>query len=256
MKRIAIAIVLALSIVTVEFGAHLYLSLTVFGPDVDAELLREFAKITSHLDENGIWRYDDFSGIYYHVDHGLRRTIGQPVIFRHTIWLFGNSAVFDAYVADRDTIAARLQADLPNIRVVNMGINGVTAAQEYLYLRQTPVQPGDIVIFMDGVEELNRPCSSPRLAFIQVLCNTLTNQYPPQNIAKWQKVEDETRRYARLRGAMFIHLIQATYNNVLAAFPGKHLYLPDGGFVDSCCHLNANGDRLVADQIFQVLSEF
>ncbi len=156
------------------------------------------------------------------------------------------------FVPDADTIASRLQARLPTERIVNEGAVGIAISEEYILLTRADIKSGDMIIFMDGAEEHVPYCTSP-LAVLQVLCSTLTDAYPPQNIAKWQRIGSAASAYAYTHGATFVHFVQAWRPPVLANFPGIHLYSPPADFVDEG-HLNADGDAIVAREIYSAIT--
>ncbi|MEW6386052.1 MAG: hypothetical protein AB1491_00830 [Thermodesulfobacteriota bacterium] len=102
--------------------------------------------------------FKDFQGKYFNITDGRRRTTGQPEDFQHRVLLFGGSAMFGQEVPDGHTIASYLQQILnerlgTRYKVENYGTVAMNAAQQTERLLNTPVHPGDIVIFYDGVND-------------------------------------------------------------------------------------------------------
>lgn len=101
---------------------------------------------------------NDFTGEWFTIKNGQRATTGQPATFKHTVHLFGGSTVYNSEVPDNLTIASQLQTMLneksPNTyKVENWGASSVKASQQLERLRTINVQPGDVVIFYDGVND-------------------------------------------------------------------------------------------------------
>jgi hypothetical protein len=104
----------------------------------------------------------DFAGKYFNVKDGKRKTCYQPSVYKHTVFLFGGSTVFCQEVPDEDTIASHLQmmflANGKNdVIVENYGMVSMIAAQQTDRLLQTPLNPGDVVIFFDGFNDVIYP---------------------------------------------------------------------------------------------------
>ncbi|HEY7160549.1 MAG TPA: SGNH/GDSL hydrolase family protein, partial [Acidobacteriota bacterium] len=172
---ISIVVLLAL----LEFSARLYL--TEFSPPRNHYEFRKTCpapyKNASYFSEKFIsesfhqpshWIYPkgtrliipgDYQGTYFNVKNGLRVTTSQPRNFKHTVYLFGGSTVYDSEVPDDLTIASQLQS-LFNSRygdefiVQNYGTTTVTIAQELERLKTIQPKPNDIVIFYDGVNDI------------------------------------------------------------------------------------------------------
>ena len=106
----------------------------------------------------GFILHKDFHGKYFNITNGLRVTTGQPADFRNRVLLFGGSTLFCQEVPDRHTIASYLQQILnarqsSHYKVENYGTVAMNVAQQTERLLVTPVHPGDIVIFYDGVND-------------------------------------------------------------------------------------------------------
>jgi hypothetical protein len=107
------------------------------------------------LEGTDIYLHQDVDGEYINVVNNHRVTVDQPENYKHTIYVFGGTVVFGGEVPDAHTIPSYLQA-LTNeaygdtYRVVNMGVNDMQTEQQMQYLKETPLEEGDIVIFLDG----------------------------------------------------------------------------------------------------------
>jgi|SRR5579859_7070664 len=195
----------------------------------------EYDKLSAHLNQWGYFEYNDFHGTYYNTDNGLRRTVGQPLVYAHTIWLFGNSGTLDPYVPDAYTMASQLQALLPHQRVMNMGMGGAHVNAELLSLQHTHIRPGDAVIFIDGGMDMQD--------------NTPIDRY-------WKTV-NSAHEYALARGASFQHYIQPCYDMAFEQpLTGPRFTVPVSMFVDHGCHMQEHGDSIVAQTLFDVLTTF
>ncbi|CUT14560.1 hypothetical protein BF49_5640 [Bradyrhizobium sp.] len=97
----------------------------------------------------------DYSGRWFNVSEGIRRTVGSPETAERGILLIGSSTIYNAEVPDDFTIASRLQAILKDhgiakIQVLNFGASGVNVAQQLERLKTLMIAPRDIVLFYDG----------------------------------------------------------------------------------------------------------
>lgn len=260
MKRVLIAAALALFIVTTEFSARLYVVLHSPHIDVPPESNPEITQISERLTDDGYWVVNDFHGGFYNIDNGARRTAGQPTAYTHTLYLFGNSGTFDPYVPDHLTMASQLQARLVETgfqwRVVNLAVSGALSSDEALRLKHTPLQAGDIVIFIDGAmdNKTHEDCDT-RLATWQLLCNAYWLAFPgTPDVTRYVRNGQQAQVYAQAHGAQFYRFVQPySIAEAMAKWPGRHLIVPPQGFVEGS-HLNARGDSLLAAQIFDALT--
>ncbi len=109
--------------------------------------------------ETGLVLPQDFSGNYINVNNHVRRTTNQPETYQHTIYIFGGSTVFNIEVPDEYTLASLLQKSInqqmpEKYRVMNYGVIGITTSQQLKRLKSLDLQPGDIVLFFDGFNEI------------------------------------------------------------------------------------------------------
>ena len=101
----------------------------------------------------------DFSGRYINVRDSRRVTTDVPPAFAHRIWLFGGSTMFCAEVPDEETIASHLQrlmnASGAKYRIENMAMSAAaTRHQLWRLMNATDLNPGDIVVFYDGFNDV------------------------------------------------------------------------------------------------------
>jgi hypothetical protein len=104
----------------------------------------------------------DFRGHFINIADGRRRTTDPPASCDQRVLLFGGSTVFNQEVPDDRTLASCLQRLLnrrpgPRYRVENVGTPAMIARQQTERLEQTPLQPGDVVLFYDGANDVFYP---------------------------------------------------------------------------------------------------
>ena len=102
---------------------------------------------------------NDFSGKYFTVENGIRRTTDVPADASITIYLFGGSTLYNSEVPDEHTVASYLQrkllaAGFARYRVVNLGVTSVSTNQQVERLEVTAIAAGDAVVFYDGVNDV------------------------------------------------------------------------------------------------------
>lgn len=187
----------------------------------------------------------------YTIVNNERLTTDQPTTYTKTVWLFGSSSVWGAYVADGWTIASYLQREFNRRgipwRVRNMAEPGINITLEYYWLTQSDVQPGDLVIFIDGGVDMyytvddafkqwkadSAACKlqgATGLALATLWCNQQQFIDTPQDyidsaIASdfphyWRDV-DKARAWTAKHGAEFVHYMQPTTYDSWAALYAK-----------------------------------
>lgn len=280
-RRIAFAVVTSLGLVIVlfsaEFGARLHVAQQTFFryPANWPELSKSWDHVTLRLTDGDYFVYGDIHTPLVNIDAGSRRTVGQPAHYAHTLWLFGNSVLEDVYTADSDTLASDLQKLFPLYRVVNLGQNGYLLSAELARLHDTPIQHGDIVIFLDGAPDAEAafywcdPSNSRwnSLALATLVCDglnwTFQSDVQPA-VSRYERLSASANDDAQSRGAMFIHIFQAdnpstkSHNAIqrfygALAFPLPRLYVPESAYVDNV-HLNADGNTIAARQVYDMLT--
>src|SRR5262249_17267421 len=104
----------------------------------------------------------DFRGRFINVADGRRRTTGQPATWDRCVLLFGGSTLFNREVPDDHTVASCLppgrnrRPGRPS-RGETPGPPAMMARQQAERLEQTPLEPGDVVLFYDGANDVFFP---------------------------------------------------------------------------------------------------
>jgi hypothetical protein len=137
-----------------------YADAPYFGPEFLDESLR-CVRLSNPPDTSYLVA-GDFQGRFIRVADGRRRTTDQPESFDHRVLLFGGSTVFNQEVPDEHTLASCLQRVLhrqasARYRVENHGAPAMIARQQTERLAHTPLRPGDVVVFYDGVNDVYYP---------------------------------------------------------------------------------------------------
>lgn len=236
--------------------------------------------------DGGYTEPEDHDTVLYHIRNGERRTVGTPAHYDHTVWMFGNSGLLGFKVTDDATVPSQLQALLPGWRVVNRSAEAQRIRGELNWLRATPVQPGDVVIFYDGLmdalilDETARPihpfiraeCDPSKPQHLSLVLDSLFCRFAPQTpidqraldeaARQFRQVVYEARHYAAAHGAAFYHFIQPgplqTYPDTGYALVGDSpvLVAPVETWLDYNGHLNAQGAAIVARQIYDHLTVY
>lgn len=155
-----------------------------------------------------------------------------------SIWIYGNSAL--GVPVSGETIPDYLQAALPTARVVNVGWPGASAGYEYELLTETPIRPGDVVLFYDGAVDIGYlktaaqddslfryPCGryaqalhNAKLELLARLCAWVPpvdlrtvdpvwkDAHETALVAAYRRSLDYAAQYARRRGVTFVHVLQ------------------------------------------------
>lgn len=191
----------------------------------------DYYNLTERLTNDDYWVMNDYHSQWYNITNGERRTVGQPAQYDHTLWLFGNSLVFDTYVPDDYTAATQLQAMInrtgQRIRVVNLGVSGVTVDNERQHMKFLPIKPGDIVVSIDGAIEGQTPATAANYC---------------ASVARMKAA-------ALAKGATWYHFVQPFVGSTLDHLGGNQIEVPPSMFVDNIAHLNEHGDAIVARAI-------
>lgn len=102
----------------------------------------------------------DFSGRYINIKNGYRRTTGNPPHAEHRIWFYGGSTVICVEVPDEYTLPSqfsRLVNSLTDSKfeIINAGASSITIKHQLnKLLTYSDLKKGDIVIFMDGLNDV------------------------------------------------------------------------------------------------------
>lgn len=118
----------------------------------------------------------DFNGRFFHTSGGLRCTSYQPEKYENTIHIFGGSTLYSMEVPDEHTIASHLQLlfnkEHPNKYVVkNYGLPTISIVEQVERLKTVNLKKGDIVIFYDGINEINENIfyANPDYSLLQII---------------------------------------------------------------------------------------
>ncbi len=108
--------------------------------------------------ELNLWIPENYQGTYINVEANRRFTTGQPAHYENTIYVFGGSTIYSLEVADAFTIPSLLQQKINTVapdkyRVINMGVMAYSIEHQTTLLKSIDLQPGDKVIFYDGVND-------------------------------------------------------------------------------------------------------
>ncbi|MEP7284156.1 MAG: hypothetical protein ABI947_00145 [Chloroflexota bacterium] len=228
-----------------------------------------------HLGADGMWHLGDFTGHWYNIRNGLRVTTNQPTVYKHTIWLFGSSQIYNAETPDDDTVASDLQRLMPDVRVVNLGIYAAPIPVQFTRLKLTPVEPGDTVIFFSGVQDvlnstvptavlenirlyaqdhdlrfahvlLPHLWTKPLSAYEQAIADNDTITLPDVRdklLSTWPDMERMTASLAQ-EGVISLDLTHV-YDAVRET---QEIYL-------DYVHVNEVGNKLVAQRLFEALAQ-
>jgi lysophospholipase L1-like esterase len=176
----------------------------------------------------------DFDSEMFNVSGGFRETTSQPEDFQAEIFIFGGSTVFSIETPDAYTIPSFLQsmlneAGMGHYRVVSRGIPGGYSEEELAALLETDIQPGDIVIFYDGINEIFRylmdrsPKQYDNLIYYMkkslLLNDFLIPRLPLKRFEDPESYQKEiyqiysqnltrAEEYVRQNGGTFVHILQ------------------------------------------------
>ena len=208
----------------------------------------EHGLVLSNIENtDGFVTHKNFDGDYIKIREGRRITIGSTGLRQKRILVFGGSTIFCGEMPDALTVPSQLQAMLLasglDVDVLNFGISGMRIENQFRNLNSLPqVGPDDIVVFYDGVNDLNkvyevglnlRNNQTPwrqinkisselenRSWFIRYLAptvyvesrgigqNYLRSQAKQLVADDWFAFDKLARNYVQDRGATFVHILQ------------------------------------------------
>ncbi len=218
---------------------------SVLGPN------REFIDVmTEQIKSSGDLVFlDDYPGNYIKIQTGRRLTVGSTGIRQKRVLVFGGSTVFCAEVPDSMTIPSQLQKLILDnkfdLDVLNYGIPGIRIENQLKILETIgDIGPGDVVVFYDGINDLNTVFrlglesnkSVIPLGFVKevaawveshsLLARGLISGYiDSSGISKdflsndaenevadlWVKNDKGARSYVESKGAKFVHILQPNW---------------------------------------------
>jgi lysophospholipase L1-like esterase len=192
---------------------------------------------------------EDFDGAYINIRNGRRVTEGATGIRQKRVLVFGGSTVFCAEVPDSMTIPSQLQKIILDnkfeLDVINYGIPGIRIENQSQILETVQdLGPGDVVVFYDGINDLNTVFrlglesnkSVIPLGFVKevaawveshsLLARGLISGYIDRSgISKdflntdaenevaglWIKNDKIARTFVEIKGAQFVHILQPNW---------------------------------------------
>ena len=222
---------------------------------------------------------NDYRGEYFNVRQHLRVTTGVPADATRRILMFGGSTLYSSEVPDAYTIASQLQRlvnrhGLP-YAVINYGVSSLNSVQQLERLRDTPLRPGDIVVFYDGVNEViqgvlyenagdtiasnnnNRPAWQKQIARLakhsalaRLLLGNMQKNFVPADIPRlaartterYRRNLDLAEAHAQARQTRFFHFLQPTlftlghHKSYETTLAGYSLNPPQAGTVFSATY--------------------
>lgn len=129
------------------------------GYDIE-KIINEAQQVGWQTDPNFGYMVNDFSGDYINTKNSYRKTPGRPVSPERRVWLFGGSTVICFEVPDDLTVPSYFNrlanAKYSNkLEIINVGATTVTIRHQLYRLRtSTDIRKGDIVIFLDGINDV------------------------------------------------------------------------------------------------------
>ncbi len=133
-------------------------------PGISNEIIQFVNLNLTNNEDMTLWLPENFDGKYYSVKNHIRGTTNQPEDYEHTIYIFGGSTIFSIDAIDYYTIPSHLQRLInqeisTKYRVVNMGVTGFNTGPQNIRLKTLDLEPGDIVIYYDGENNIPRVTS-------------------------------------------------------------------------------------------------
>lgn len=208
----------------------------------------EHGLVLSNIENtDGFVTHKDFDGDYIKIREGRRVTIGSTGLRQKRILVFGGSTIFCGEMPDSLTVPSQLQqmvvANGFDVDVLNFGIQGIRIENQFKILKSVPnLGPDDIVIFYDGVNDLEKVYDSGlvlknnqtpwkqinkisselenRSWFIRYLAPTvylesrgigqefLGSQAKQLVTDNWFAFDKLARTYVEDKGATFVHILQ------------------------------------------------
>ena len=192
---------------------------------------------------------DDFPGSYITIEAGRRVTVGSSGMRQKRVLVFGGSTVFCAEVPNSMTFPSQLQkivlGNKFDVDVVNYGVPGIRIENQLRILETiNDLGPDDIVVFYDGVNDLNTifrlglesknsliPLGGAKWILGWLDMNSLLarflisgyidskslgnefleNQVEDLVTERWISNDQLARAYSESRGAKFVHILQPNW---------------------------------------------
>ncbi len=211
-------------------------------PDFIDEVLATQGRTEGSSEDPNIILPNNFEGEFINIIEHQRFTTGQPDFFDHRIYLFGGSTIFNLAVPDEMTIASQLQRMLlayygQSYRVENFGVIGATTHQQFLRLQTLTLNPGDVVIFYDGYNDIFKGLTRNHLWMLNLLSKSdffnfflkpiLAPYLPPFQSPELESLSAgyyqeivSAEELTTQQGALFLHFLQPS----LHTLTGKSAY--------------------------------
>jgi len=163
-------------------------------PYAISEIIAEAKQITWQTGEGFGWLPDDRAGLYINISQHQRLTSDKPKNGGRRVWMFGGSTMMGAEVPDKLTIPSFLQRKVtasgsePSPLVYNLGATTITANHQLFRLtHMSDVQPNDVVVFYDGVNDIIQSLyyQNPQGTMVEANRQAIANLPPKQRLAWW-----------------------------------------------------------------------
>jgi hypothetical protein len=283
-RRAAFMILLSsfLGITFAEAGLRLALANLPTVPESTLEAVKYY-----RLNDDGFLAADNVELPGYTVHNNQRLTTDQPTIYSRTVWVYGSSTVWGAYVPDGSTIPSYLQRNLNRLglhwRVINVGRPGLMISGQYYWLKRDNLKAGDLVVFLDGIVDLKGitqdarkdwlahtiPCQLATHTPLMVLalwCDCETQGETPglfveaekrPGLAQYWRTIQDAEQWTRARNVTFYHFFQPA----ITPYPGLYVEMRRGetplivGDQDRFddLHYSARGNEQIAAQLLKAL---
>lgn len=129
----------------------LYRDLPQYSIDYFKYILFDFYKEAPIVSKKRGLYHSNLISKYINIMNGFRHTVGVPIEYENSIYIFGNSMTFSSGSEDKHTIASFLQKSIndnfeKNYAVLNYSVCGVDSLEIIYTILQTKFIPGDIII--------------------------------------------------------------------------------------------------------------
>ena len=198
---------------------------------------------------NNLVTVGDFDGAYINIRNGRRITVGASGSRPRRLLVFGGSTIFCAEVPDSMTVPSQLQQIVIDNRfevdVLNYGVPGIRIESQLRILETIgDLGSGDVVIFYDGVNDLNTvfryglesdkvliPLDATKKIMTWIeehsllgqnlisgyidnksISNKFLESVAEEKVVElWIKNDEVARSYVESKGAKFVHILQPNW---------------------------------------------
>ena len=238
---------------------------------------------------------DDFDGLYINIEDGKRVTTGSTGLREKRILVFGGSTIFCGELPDSMTVTSNLQKIVTHndfeFDVLNYGISGLRIENQFKILEAVKdLNSNDIVVFYDGINDLNRifeeglvrrANKTPLRQFNKIAMELeersllfrdfsitkhlegmrvdqeyLDNEVSQQISDNWIKFDGLARAYVNSKGAKFVHILQPNWLTFKNGTEAVKLKRKDMKIIQTTFEKYATPETKIKDfsKIFDVLS--